>query len=121
MRMTRAPLLYPLDKPRAIESLTRMPFRFRLLAVVVSLGLALTAACGGSSPASGTNAPKTRRIAVIPKGTTHEFWKSIHAGAVKATQELAQQGDTVSIIWKGPLREDDREQQVQVVEGFLSQ
>ena len=29
-------------------------------------------------------------------------------------------GDSVSIIWKGPLREDDREQQIQVVEGFLS-
>jgi len=27
----------------------------------------------------------------------------------------------VKIIWKGPLREDDREQQVQVVEGFTSQ
>ena len=27
----------------------------------------------------------------------------------------------VHIIWKGPLREDDREQQVQVVEGFTSQ
>ena len=26
-----------------------------------------------------------------------------------------------AITWKGPLREDDREQQVQVVEGFLSQ
>jgi ribose transport system substrate-binding protein len=47
--------------------------------------------------------------------------KVIHAGAIQATQELAQQGDTISIIWKGPLREDDREQQVQVVEGFLSQ
>ena len=36
-------------------------------------------------------------IAVIPKGTTHEFWKSIHAGAVKASREL-----NVEIIWKGP-------------------
>ena len=60
-------------------------------------------------------------IAVIPKGTTHEFWKSIHAGAVQASQELSAQGEPVTIIWKGPLREDDREQQVQVVEGFLSQ
>ena len=60
-------------------------------------------------------------IAVIPKGTTHEFWKSIHAGAVQASQELTAQGEPVTIIWKGPLREDDREQQVQVVEGFLSQ
>jgi len=27
----------------------------------------------------------------------------------------------VEILWKGPLREDDREQQVQVVESFGSQ
>ena len=58
---------------------------------------------------------------MIPKGTTHEFWKSIHAGAIKAAQELDAAGDSVHIIWKGPLREDDREQQVQVVEGFTSQ
>ena len=74
---------------------------------------------GGAKGAGGAKKPLT--IAVIPKGTTHEFWKSIHAGAIQATQELAKAGDTVSIIWKGPLREDDREQQVQVVEGFLSQ
>jgi ribose transport system substrate-binding protein len=74
------------------------------------------AGCGkAGSGASGLT------IAVIPKGTTHEFWKSIHAGAVQASQELAAQGQPVTIIWKGPLREDDREQQVQVVEGFSSQ
>jgi ribose transport system substrate-binding protein len=60
-------------------------------------------------------------IAVIPKGTTHEFWKSIHAGAIRAARELSAQGPPVQIVWKGPLREDDREQQIQVVEGFLSQ
>src|SRR5579871_859235 len=65
-------------------------------------------------------AEKTYVIAVIPKGTTHEFWKSIHAGAVKAEQELAAQGTKVKIIWKGPLREDDRDQQIQVVENFTS-
>lgn len=59
------------------------------------------------------------QIAVIPKGTTHEFWKSIHAGAQKARIELAEQGIKVNIIWKGPLKEDDREQQVQVVENFI--
>jgi ribose transport system substrate-binding protein len=58
-------------------------------------------------------------IAVIPKGTTHEFWKSIHAGAEKARQELAAAGINVTVIWKGPLKEDDREQQVQVVENFI--
>src|SRR6266702_7871965 len=59
-------------------------------------------------------------IAVIPKGTTHEFWKSIHAGALKAQQELSSKGTAVEVIWKGPLREDDRDQQIQVVENFMT-
>jgi len=63
---------------------------------------------------------KTYTIAVIPKGTTHEYWQSIHAGAAKAQQELAAQGVPVKIIWKGPFREDDRDQQIQVVENFIS-
>ena len=63
--------------------------------------------------------PQKFTIAVIPKGTTHEYWKSIHAGAVKAQRELAAAGVTVDLIWKGPLKEDDREQQVQVVENFI--
>jgi len=54
-------------------------------------------------------------IAVIPKGTTHEFWKSIHAGALKAAGESG-----VEILWKGPLREDDREGQISIVEDFIS-
>ena len=54
-------------------------------------------------------------IAVIPKGTSHVFWQSIHAGAAKAAQELG-----VEIIWRGPLREDDRAAQVSEVEGFIT-
>ncbi len=65
------------------------------------------------------SAADTYQIAVIPKGTTHEYWKSIHAGAEKAKVELAASGIAVNIIWKGPLKEDDREQQVQVVENFI--
>src|SRR5689334_6837934 len=75
--------------------------------------------------AFGCNRSKTGgkklSIAVIPKGTSHEFWKSIHAGAIKAARELSTPGAEVEVIWKGPLREDDREQQIQVVEGFASQ
>ncbi len=54
-------------------------------------------------------------IAVIPKGTTHAHWKSVEAGARKAGQELG-----VEIIWKGPLREDDRAQQIGVVQQFVA-
>ncbi|MBC8001212.1 MAG: substrate-binding domain-containing protein [Opitutaceae bacterium] len=59
-------------------------------------------------------------IAVIPKGTTHEFWKSINAGAFKARDELATKGIKVEVIWKGPLKEDDRDQQIQTVENFTT-
>ncbi len=83
--------------------------------ILVVLCLAFAAA----APAWG--AGKTLKIAVIPKGTSHEFWKSIHAGALKAQQELKAGGTNVNIIWKGPLREDDRDQQIQVVENFIAQ
>ncbi|HYM09652.1 MAG TPA: substrate-binding domain-containing protein, partial [Bryobacterales bacterium] len=53
--------------------------------------------------------------AVIPMGTTHEYWKSIHAGAVKAARELG-----IDIVWKGPQKEDDRAQQIEVVEDMIS-
>jgi ribose transport system substrate-binding protein len=79
----------------------------------------LGAGCGHHGSHSG--AAKKLTIAVIPKGTTHEFWKSIHAGANKAARELSTPDAEVEVIWKGPLREDDREQQIQVVEGFISQ
>jgi ribose transport system substrate-binding protein len=82
--------------------------------------LSLLAACTNSNNPAPT-AKKKYTIAVIPKGTTHEFWKSIHAGSIKAANELTAQGTLVEVIWKGPLREDDREQQIQVVEGFAAQ
>lgn len=60
--------------------------------------------------------PRELTIAVIPMGTTHEFWKSIHAGAVAAAREIGG----VRIIWKGPLREDDRDEQVRIIEDFTA-
>ena len=89
----------------------------KLLLVVVILILAV-ACVKNNGPSNGK---KKFTIAVIPKGTTHEFWKSIHAGSNKAAQELTAQGTDIEVIWKGPLREDDREQQMQVVEGFAAQ
>jgi ribose transport system substrate-binding protein len=70
--------------------------------------------------ASTLAAADSYTIAVIPKATSHEFWKSIHAGAVKAQRELTAKGAKVEIIWQGPLREDNRDQQIQVVENFIS-
>ena len=80
----------------------------------------LAAALVGMFSVLALAAEPSYTIAVIPKGNTHEFWKAIHAGAVKAEQELGAQGIQVNLFWKGPLREDDRDQQIQVVENFTS-
>lgn len=76
--------------------------------LLFSLLLVLSACTGNKSPEKTT-------IAVIPKGTSHLFWQSVHAGAQKAANELG-----IDIVWRGPLREDDRDSQVSEVEGFVS-
>jgi ribose transport system substrate-binding protein len=81
-----------------------------------ALLLAGLTACGGDAAK-----PQVLRIGVIPKGSTHEHWKRVRIGAEKAAAEFTAAGTPVEVIWKGPLREDDREQQLQVVEGFVSQ
>ena len=97
--------------------------RPRALPFLVGVVLAGTAALQGCGRADGPkgSVAKPLRVAFVPKGTTHEFWRTIHAGAVKAQRDLAAKGVHVEVLWKGPLREDDREQQVQVVESFASQ
>jgi ribose transport system substrate-binding protein len=71
---------------------------------------------GGSSSAEpGKAAGGELTIAVIPKGTTHSFWKSVQAGAETAGKE-----QNAKIIWKGPLKEDDRAAQIQVVQRFTA-
>jgi ribose transport system substrate-binding protein len=81
----------------------------RVLAVLVFAALA---ACGKGQPAQ---APGALTIEVIPKGTTHVFWQSIRAGAERAGKELG-----VEIVWRGPMREDDRDAQVSEVENAVS-
>ncbi len=87
--------------------------------------------CNRQEPAAGTDSgasadkagaaasdgsARIREIVVIPKGTTHDFWKSVHAGAVKAQREL----HNVNVVFRGPEREDDREQQIALIQNFIS-
>jgi ribose transport system substrate-binding protein len=67
-----------------------------------------------SSAEPGSNG-KRLLVGVIPKGTTQEYWKAVHAGALRAAKEL-----DVDILWEGPLREDDREEQIKVVDNVVS-
>lgn len=82
----------------------------QLAVMAMSVWLCVLAAGCGPGEQDG----KTR-VAVIPKGTTHVYWKSVHAGAVKAAREV-----DVEIIWQGPLKEDDRRMQIDVVQNFIS-
>ena len=81
----------------------------RTLSILAIAAALVVPGCNRSSQ------PNTLTIAVIPKGTSHAFWQSIHAGAEKAAQELK-----VNVIWRGPLREDDRSTQVNEVQGFVT-
>ena len=55
-------------------------------------------------------------VAVVPMGATHNYWKSIHAGALQAAAELGN----VEILWKSGLKEDDRDSQIKVVEDMIT-
>lgn len=93
---------------RTVRSVRRMLLVPVLGVPVLVLG-AVLAGCGGEPASDRIN------IAVIPKGTSHVFWQSVHAGARQAAQELS-----VDIVWRGPLREDDRDSQVAEVENAVA-
>ncbi len=67
---------------------------------------AFLAACGRSGK---------KTIGVVPKGSAHIFWQSVHAGAVKAAREM-----NVEIVWNGPPQETDFNQQIQIVDAMIN-
>jgi len=77
----------------------------------LACALLLLVSCSKPGPAA-----EKPVYAVIPKGTTHVFWKAVERGAKEAGAELG-----VEIAWKGPLQEDDRAQQIQLVQQFTAQ
>jgi ribose transport system substrate-binding protein len=106
-----------------------MRFKGAAFAAVAVALMAIGCNSGGDTPASGSSsspdsAPKTTgsadggktlTIAVIPKGSTHDYWRALHAGADEAEKELG-----IKIQFKGPLKEDAKEDQIKVVEDFTT-
>ena len=84
------------------------------LLVVCLVSVVFLYSCRKEQPAGGDNGQKKLTIAVIPKGTTHIFWQSVHAGALKAGEEF-----NAEIEWIGPERESDREKQIQIVDDCI--
>ena len=90
-------------------------------------GLVTLTGCGGSNDA-GTNTAPTEaaspsdaptagplRVAVIPKGTAHQFWLTIKAGAEAAAAEGGAE-----ILWQGPAKETDVEKQINIVQDMIN-
>lgn len=96
----------------------------RSVLLLAFLALSIVGCNGGSTDTSSStsttssNTPsgdsgKKFKIAFIPKGSTHEFWKAMQAGA-----EEAAAANNVELSWKAPLKEDDKNGQIEVMEGF---
>src|SRR4051812_6661995 len=56
------------------------------------------------------------KIAVVPKGTTHQFWQTVKAGADAAGQEF-----NADILWNGPKKETDIQDQIDIINSYASQ
>ncbi len=54
-------------------------------------------------------------IGVVPKGTNHIFWQSVHAGAAKAAEEF-----DLEILWNAPQLEIDSARQISIVENLIT-
>ena len=84
------------------------------IACLLTLFLALASGLVAPACKKSVSKPRPLTLGVVPMGTTHEFWKAIHAGAEMAAREFR-----VRVLWKGPLKEDDRNEQVQIVETLV--
>ena len=59
---------------------------------------------------------KTKRIAVVPKANSHEFWVFVHTGAAAAGQKFG-----VEVLWNGPAQETEYDRQMQIVDSMIAQ
>jgi len=85
--------------------------------IAVGVFSVLFAACTEDpAAASGPQSGGAARVAVIPKGTTHVFWQAVEAGA-----RIGAEATGLDLTFKGPLQENDRAQQIQLVQQFAGE
>src|SRR5262249_54644099 len=110
--------------------------RLRILGLAAVM-LAVVAGCVREAPNEGTDTGGARpaprpastgataakkgpddrlRIAVVPKGTTHQFWQTVKAGADAAGTEVK-----ADILWNGPKAETDIQDQIDIINNYASQ
>ncbi len=77
---------------------------------------AALAACLTLPGCGGGKAPVKYRIALIPKGDSHQFWQSIRRGGERAAADLSAAGVAVEVHWDAPQREDRTDEQINIIE-----
>lgn len=85
-------------------------------AAVMAIGL-VVAACGGSSSATAeasAAAGKAPYIAIVSKGSQHQFWQAVQKGA---TDEAAKLG--AEITYEGPASESEVDKQLTMLQTAL--
>ncbi len=87
-----------------------------LTATLLAAPLGCGPQAGGGANGSGGGSGDGLTLAVIPKGTSHQFWRSVHAGAEQAAKEIGN----VSIVWKGPAQENNTAGQIEVVKNMIT-
>lgn len=70
--------------------------------------------CGGDGASAAEGGGKKPHVVVIPKGTTHTFWQAVKAGA-----EQAGTAHGLEVTFKGPLQENDRADQIDLMRQFV--
>lgn len=77
----------------------------REILTAAGLGTAASCARGGR-----------KRVAVIPKGTSHMFWVTVRAGALAAGKEFG-----LDVQWNGPNQETEIGRQIQILDAAIAQ
>jgi ribose transport system substrate-binding protein len=81
--------------------------RVRRLFLLVVLAALAAASCNRSGG--------KKLVGVVPKGTNHIFWQTVHAGALKAAEEY-----DLEILWNAPQLEIDSSRQIAIVENLIT-
>src|SRR5438034_3495353 len=64
---------------------------------------------------TGCRRSDQRVIGVVPKGASHIFWQTVHAGAIKAAGEFG-----CAVDWNAPPLEIDASRQIEIVDSMIN-
>jgi ribose transport system substrate-binding protein len=78
-----------------------------------------TASSNAPAPAAEIKtkaASEKLRLALVPKGTTHQFWQTVKAGAEAAGKEM-----NAEILFNGPSKENNVQEQIDILRNYPTQ